>query len=96
MNTIAQQIADLDIEVIKMTNKDKFIAELTSQYFKLFSLPDYAMAAARYTPGQLALKITDGLLTGESSKEGDGVKRTCKALYVTLTYKAIREYLQGN
>ena len=77
------------------TNRETFTATLAAQYRDLFALPDYAMAAARYTPESLAEKMTAGLLVGGSSKDGDGIKRACKALGVKHTYKAIIAYLDG-
>ena len=78
-----------------MSAKERFQTVLADQYAQLFALPDYAMTAARYTPTQLADKMTDGLLTGTASKDGDGIKRTCKALGVKHTYSAIKTFLQS-
>lgn len=75
------------------THRERFETVLTEQYRALFELPDYAMAAARYTPEALAAKFTAGLIDGTASNDGDGVKRTCKALGIKPTYKAIREFL---
>lgn len=77
------------------TNRERFQTVLTDQYRQLFTLPEYAMAAARHTPEAMAAKFTQGLIDNTSSNEGDGVKRTCKALGIKPTYKAIREYLQA-
>lgn len=76
-------------------NKKRFQIVLTDQYAQLFSLPEYAMAAARYTPAQLAEKMTNGLLTGTANKDGDGIKRTCKALGIKHTYSAIKLFLEA-
>lgn len=78
-----------------MTNRERFQTVLTDQYRHLFTLPEYAMAAARHTPESMAAKFTQGLIDNTSSNEGDGVKRTCKALGIKSTYKAIREFLQS-
>ena len=77
------------------TNKDRFQTVLTDQYRQLFESAAFAMCAARYTPEQLAEKFTQGLMDGTASNDGDGVKRTCKALGIKSTYKAIKEYLIG-
>ena len=78
-----------------MSNKERFQTVLADQYAQLFTLPAYAMSAARYTPTQLADKMTDGLLTGTAIKDGDGIKRTCKALGIKHTYAAIKLFLQS-
>lgn len=77
------------------TNKQRFVTILTDQYTQLFALPEYKMAAVRYNPAAMAEKFTNGLIDGSSSNNGDGVKRTCKALGIKCTYKAIKEYLVG-
>jgi hypothetical protein len=76
---------------------DRFAAVLADQYAQLFeSDPDtYAMAKARYSPTELARKMTNGLASNTANKDGEGIKRTCKALGIAYTYKAIRAYL-GN
>ena len=78
-----------------MSAKERFQTVLADQYAQLFALPDYAMAAARYTPAQLADKMTEGLLTGTANKDGEGIKRTCKALGIKYTYSAIKTFLQS-
>ena len=66
---------------------------LTDQYDQLFNSPEYAMAAARYTPDGLARKMTLGLIEGTANKDGEGIKRTCKTLGIAYTYKAIKQFL---
>ena len=78
-----------------MSNKKRFQIVLTGQYEYLFSLPNYAIAAARYTPAQLAEKMVTGLLDGSADKDGEGIKRTCKALGIKQTYTAIKLFLQS-
>ena len=74
-------------------SKQIFQETLTKEFEQLFTLPNYAMAKARYTPEELAAKFTNGLIDGSSSKDGDGVKRTCKKLGIKYTYSAIKQYL---
>jgi hypothetical protein len=76
------------------TNRERFETVLAGQYRRLFETPDYALAAARYTPEALAAQMTAGLLDGTANKDGDGIKATCKALGINHTYKAIGAYLQ--
>jgi hypothetical protein len=76
-------------------NKARFIAVLTDQYAQLFETAEYALARARYTPAAMAEKMTDGVVDGSANKDGDGIKRTCKALGIKHTYKAIGEYLNA-
>jgi hypothetical protein len=75
------------------TVKHKFTVILADQYKQLFETQDYALAASRYTPSQLAEKMASGLLDGSANIDGDGIKRTCKALGIKPTYKAIKEFL---
>jgi hypothetical protein len=77
-----------------MTNFEQFVAVLTDHYCQLFDNNEaYSVAKARYTPEQLAEKMALSLKNGAGSKDGDGIKRTCKALGVAYTYKAINAYL---
>lgn len=41
----------------------------------------------------LAHKMTIGLVSGASSKDGSAVKTTCKLLGINHTYKAIKEFI---
>ena len=77
------------------TNRERFKVFLVTTYAELFQTPDYAMAAARHTPESLAEKMIAGLIDGTADKDGDGIKRACRALGLKHTYKTIREYLQG-
>ena len=76
-------------------NFDRFYERLTLEYTALFKLPAYAIAAARYTPDAMARKMTIGLDTGTADKAGEGIRRTCKALGISHTYKAIRTFLDA-
>jgi hypothetical protein len=78
-----------------MTQAQQFRDVLAAQYRELFTTPEYATAAARMTPEALATRMTDGLISGAASKDGDGIKRTCKALGIKNTYAAIKTYLNG-
>lgn len=79
-----------------MINLATFQTTLTRHYGDLFATDaEYAMAKSRYTPDQLAVKMTQGLTTGDANKDGEGIKRTCKELGIPHTYKAIRAYLAG-
>ena len=79
-----------------MTNREKFVAELTKQYEALFKIePDYAFAAARNTPAEWAEKMTSALSAGTANKAGHGVSRTCKALDIPHTYQGILIYLNA-
>lgn len=77
------------------TQAQTFRDTLAAQYRDLFNTTDYAIAAARMTPEALATRMTDGLMNGAASKDGDGIKRTCKALKIPYTYSAIKSYLNG-
>jgi hypothetical protein len=78
-----------------MKNLDRFIAQLTTEYIALFATPEYAYAARRTDPAAMAVRMTNGLMSTPptANKDGDGIKRTCKALGLPYTYKAIRAYL---
>lgn len=78
-----------------MTQAQHFRDVLAAQYRELFTTPEYSMAAARMTPEALATRMTDGLISGAANKDGDGIKRTCKALGIKYTYAAIKNYLNG-
>jgi hypothetical protein len=83
-----------------MTNRETFIAhyerELHAEYDN--DAPWLARLAAnppdrpRSIP-ELALRITNGLVTGGANKDSAPIKRTCKALGIKHTYTAIREYV---
>lgn len=77
-----------------MTNPERFEALLCSTYRNLFAHdPEYAFAAGHTTPEALATKMTQGLGTGDANKDGAGIRRTCRALGIPHTYKAIRAFL---
>lgn len=78
-----------------MTQAQTFRDTLAVQYRELFTSPAYSTAAARMTPEALATRMTDGLIKGAANKDGDGIKRTCKALKIPYTYAAIKSYLNG-
>ena len=76
-------------------NLDKFYEQLKTEYENLFKNdPEYAYSASKTTPADLARKMTLGLDNGSANKDGEGIKRTCKALNVPHTYKAIRAFFQ--
>jgi hypothetical protein len=79
-----------------MTNKTKFCLALECAYTDLFRTdPEYGFSASRTTPGALAAKMTAGLVTGSANKDGEGIKRACKACGIKQTYKAIKTYLEA-
>ena len=77
------------------TNIERFITVLTDQYAQLYKSDPvtYGMASARYTPAELAEKMTMSLKARTGNKDGKGIERTCKALGIKHTYKAIEGYL---
>ena len=77
------------------TNRDRFVTVLTGQYKELFARPEYAGAAQHNTPAELAEKMTAALAAGSGDKTGAGVSRTCRALGIKTTYKAIAAYLSA-
>jgi len=80
-----------------MTNKQKFIDTLTDAYRDLFANnTEYAYSAARITPEALALRMTNGLHTGAANKDGEGIKRACKACGIPQTYKAIQAFFSAH
>ena len=77
-----------------VTNREMFQAELTRQYLALYeSDPSYQYSRKHITAFDLAEKMVEGLYKGSANKDGEGIKRTCKALKLKYTYKAIREFL---
>lgn len=77
-----------------VTNRDLFQEELTKQYLVLYeSDPNYQYSRKHITAFDLAEKMVDGLCKGTANKEGEGIKRTCKAFRIKHTYKAIGEFL---
>ena len=76
------------------TNVDIFKAELTRQYYKLINDPDYIVVFSKMTPEELAERMMPALVRGSASKDGKGIQRTCKALGIKYTYKAINEFLK--
>lgn len=76
---------------------DTFREALAREYSVLFATSeDYAYAAARTTPFELARKMTLGLDNGTANKDGEGIKRCCAKLGIRQTYKAIRAYLTNS
>jgi hypothetical protein len=72
----------------------KFHTVLTDQYKQLFETePEYAYVAEINLPMDLARKMMNSLSEGAGNKDGKGIVRTCKALGIKHTYKAIKQYL---
>lgn len=81
---------------INQANRAIFELHLQRAYTDLFANdPQYSYSAARTTPSELAYKMTLSLAKGEANKDGDGIKRACKAVGIKYTYKAISEYLNA-
>lgn len=76
-----------------MTNTEIFIATLTAQYTELFKLPKYTLAAAKFTPAEMARTMTEGLKVRGADKSGEGVRMACQVLGLPNTYQAIESYL---
>lgn len=79
-------------------NEERFTETLTAQFERLF-IDDlsYIPAARSYTPAGLAVKMVREFSIGKRpSKDGAGVKATCKALGIKPTYKAIEAFLRGD
>ena len=78
------------------TNVDIFKAELVKQYRRLINEgeADYIPVFMRMTPEELAEKMIPAFIRGSASKDGKGIQRTCKALGIKHTYKAINEFLK--
>lgn len=73
-----------------------FYNALTLQYEHLFANdPDYAFVARKMTPTDLARKMTTSLSQATASKDGLGIKNTCKALGIKHTYSAIENFLNA-
>lgn len=76
------------------TNRDALREALAEAYRDLFAnSPEYAYAAQRYTPESLAAKMIGAGPRFAGNKDGDGVRRACKALGIKHTYTAINAYL---
>lgn len=76
------------------THRERFTTVLTGQYRYLFTLPQYAHAASRYTPEQMAERMVAGLLDGTADKDGPGVRATCSALGIKPNWQALQEFLR--
>jgi hypothetical protein len=78
------------------SNLDKFAEALELAYIDLFANnPEYAYSAAITTPEALASKMASHLITGDANKDGEGIKRACKACSIQQTYKAISAFLRS-
>lgn len=76
------------------TNRSTFISTLADQYRELFTTdPEYGYAKARHTPESLAAAMVGSGPGLCGSKNGAGIERTCKALGIKHTYKAIDAFL---
>jgi hypothetical protein len=71
-------------------NQDQFRAALAAAYADLFANnAEYAYSASKTTPAQLADKMLAAAISGSINKDGEGVKRACKACGIPYTLKAI-------
>jgi len=79
-----------------LSNLDKFTEALEAAYTDLFANnPKYSYSAYLTTPKALASKMSSHLMTGDANKDGEGVKRACKACGIKQTYKSISEFLNA-
>lgn len=79
---------------INQANRAIFELHLQRAYTDLFANnSEYSFVASRTTPSELAFKMTLLLAKRKASKDGEGVKRACKAVGIKHTYKAIVVYL---
>ena len=76
------------------TKVDIFKAELIKQYHNLKDDPEYLAVFRWNTPEDLAYKMMAAFIRGSANKDGKGIQRTCKALGIKHTYKAINEFLK--
>lgn len=78
-------------------NRETFQARLVDAYRDLFANdPDYSYSAARISPEDLAAKMTAGVYMGSANKDGEGIKRACKACGINHTYKAIKAFFDAD
>jgi hypothetical protein len=78
------------------TNFEIFQNRLKETYDTLFETnPDYQHTKNRTTSEALANKMTTALAEGKGNKDGEGIKRVCKALGVKYTYKEIKGFLNA-
>lgn len=79
-----------------MNNRDTFRAHLEAAYTDLFATdPEYAYVASRTTPAALAERMTASLEKGTANKDGEGIRRACRAVGIRHTYRAITAYLRA-
>ena len=78
------------------TNVDIFKAELVKQYRRRINEgeADYIPTFMRMTPDGLADRMVHAFIRGSANKDGKGIQRTCKALGIKYTYKAIFAFLK--
>ncbi len=78
------------------TNVEKFRSELSKQIARLINEgeADYMPPFTRMTPDGLAERITAAFIRKSANKEEKGIQRTCKALGIKHTYKAINDFLK--
>ena len=77
------------------TKVDIFKAELIKQYHNLKDDPEYLAVFLKMPPEELAYKMMAAFEKGSANKDGKGIRRTCKALGIKHTYKAINAFLNG-
>ena len=79
------------------TKVEKFKYELIKQYRRLLNEgeADYMPVFMRMTPEDLSEKMMPALIKGSANKDSKGIQRTCKALGIKHTYKAIDAFFNG-
>jgi len=98
MQAVCKKLDKIEfVEEERWGNKDIFRLALAKEYGKVFdaNYPEYRLAKIRYTPIALAGKMTEGLMVGTASKDGDCIRAACKKLKIRHTYKAIKDFLDG-
>lgn len=77
-----------------MSNYDRFMATYTAELGKAVAArpADYCWPAGA-TVESVAVKMGKAIIAGSYSKGGSGIRRTCKALGIVHTYKAINAFI---
>lgn len=83
-----------------MTNRETFIAQYERELHAEYDTNEPWLTRLAANPPdrprtipELAVRMTDGLVTGAANKDSAPIKRACKALGIKHTYTAIREYV---
>ncbi len=82
--------------MIQISNYQKFQNTLEDNYGELFKTEHFAYVSKKFTPKQLAEKITKSCSDGNCILKAKGVKETCRQMKIKLNVQVLADFLNNS